>query len=293
VLAFATIDDVAGVLIIAFFYSSEIAWPPLALAGAALAAVAALSAARVRSIAVFALLGVVVWFCVLRSGVHATIAGVLLGLLVPTRTQLDPDVFETNVEDFTREFQASRAEERALLAEGDPDDADRDALFEGRERREALLGRLEEQIEMMEAPSERLVHRINPWVSYAVLPVFALANAGVALSAESLARTAQDALAWAVAAALVVGKPVGIFGFAWLAAKTRLAHLPQDVGWHHVVGMGLLAGIGFTVSLFIGQLAFPDDAEALDAAKVAILAASLVAGLAGYGALRWAAARDA
>jgi NhaA family Na+:H+ antiporter len=265
VLAFAALDDVLGVLIIALFYSSEISWLALGLAGVLLCATGGLRALMVRGTALFVLIGVAVWLCVLQSGVHATIAGVVLGLLAPTRPSVAPDAFTDRAEALVHELRGADENER-----------------------DALLGELEERLEGLESTSERLAHLVNPWVSYAILPLFALANAGVEFSAESIGSLAESPAAWGVAGGLLVGKPLGILAFSWIAVALGLARLPEGVGWRHVIGMGLLGGIGFTVSLFIGELAFRGDRELLDSAKVAILLGSALAGAAGWVVLRTA-----
>ena len=221
-LALAIADDIGAVAVIALFYTAELTPLGLVVALGGLATCVLLARAGVRSYGVYLLVGAVVWYATLQSGVHATIGGVLLGLLTPAR----PD--------------------------------------EGEEH----------------SPIDDLVHRLHPWVAFVIMPVFALCNAGVALDASSLGDAQAQRVAAGVALGLLLGKPVGITLVSWLAVRLGVAELPRGVGWFQIVAAGLLAGIGFTVALFIAALAF-DDASLVAAAKVGILAASLLATLGG------------
>jgi len=236
-LALAIVDDLGAIIVIAVFYSGgiELAW----LAGAAgvFAVVAALGALRVRSVAVYLALGVVAWVAVFESGVHATIAGVVLGFLVPMR--LDDGA--------AADIEAPAGERRSVL--------------------------------------DRIEHDLHPWTSYGVLPIFALANAGIALDGGAIGDALRSPVSGGVALGLVVGKPAGILSFAWAATRLRLATLPAGVRWPQLGAVAVVAGIGFTVSLFISGLAF-SDARQVDDAKMAILAASCLMGIAGYAAVR-------
>ena len=204
---------------------------------------------------------------VLKSGIHATVAGVLLGALTPTRPTFSHEEFAKESEELLAEYRAS------LITEGD-------------ERTETILGELEELIQGTESPLERLERIVHPWSSYVILPVFALVNAGIPISADGIREAASNQVTLGVVLGLVVGKVVGITLFPWVASRFGLAELPDAVSWTHVVGIGLLGGIGFTVAIFIAGLAFNDVALVNDA-KMGIIGASLVAGLAGYALLRF------
>jgi len=295
VLAFATVDDVGGVLVIALAYSSSVDLLALGVAGGLLAVFLALRVLGVRNLGLYVLSGVALLFAMHFSGVHTTIAAVALGFLTPARPSVDREEFreraEQVVEQLAEALDREREEHEAVDAAkaGGGEDEDRQheevehelAESEAREAQEALLGSMEELTVGTEAPTDRLVRKLNPWVGYLVLPLFALSHAGLVLRGESLTESAQHPVALGVAAGLVLGKPLGILLFAWVAVRLGLAELPGAVRWHHVVGIGFLAGIGFTVSLFIAELAVQEEA-ALTAAKLGVLAASVLAGLAGW-----------
>ncbi|MGE3620164.1 MAG: Na+/H+ antiporter NhaA [Acidimicrobiia bacterium] len=256
-LALAIVDDLGAVAVIALFYTDDLdpLWGLAALAG--LAAVAVLRRAGVRYLPAYLVLGAGVWLATLGSGVHATIAGVALGLLTPARPLLSAPDADRIAGRLTADPQVTAAAVRA-------------ASFDLRES---------------VAPTERLAGLLHPWTSYVVVPLFALANAGVDLSPDRLGDALGSPVTAGVAAGLVLGKPVGIL--LALSAVRRLgwADLPDGVGPRHLLGMAVLAGVGFTVSTFIAGLAF-DGAALVDEAKVGILTASLVAASAGALVLR-------
>jgi NhaA family Na+:H+ antiporter len=254
-LAVAVIDDIGAITIIAVFYSDAIAVEWLAVAGVGLTAVAALWRIHVRYLGAYVALGLVVWFATLESGVHATIAGVALGLLTPARPFQPPAAVSAS------------AYEVADATSDEPDDPDADAH---EWRRLAWLSR--EAI----SPLARIEHALHPWTSYVVLPLFALANAGIALDRDAIDAAVDAPVTLAVVVGLVVGKTAGLLLGTVLATRLGLAQLPAGVGWRHVTGVGALAGIGFTVSLFIASLAY-DDPALQAAAKVGILVGSAIA----------------
>ena len=179
-------------------------------------------------------------------------------------------------EEFAEEADGLLAEYRTSLVTGD------------RERCEAILGEIEEISQATEAPLERLERLIHPWASYVILPMFALANAGIEFSVEGLRQAASSSVTIGVIGGLVVGKLVGITLFPWVASRLGIVELPRSISWMHVAGVGLVGGIGFTVAIFVTGLAFDDHAIVVNA-KMGILVASLVAGIGGYGLLRFAA----
>ncbi len=262
-LGVAVIDDIGAIVVIAVYYTDaiEFAWLAAALCG--LLVMAALQRVHVRHMLPYVVLGLFIWFCTLESGVHPTISAVAIGLLTPAHPFQDPA---------TVSAEAVRIANETV---DEPDEPDADA---GLWRRLAWLSR--EAI----SPLTRVENSLHEWSSFLVLPIFALANAGIALDAESLEAATETPIALAVALGLVVGKTLGLTLGVVLAVKLGLSLLPSGVRWAHVVGVGALAGIGFTVSLFIAGLAYTDPAE-LEAAKIGILGGSVVAAVIGLAAL--------
>lgn len=279
-LAFAAIDDVFGLLVIAVAYTVSL--EPWYLAAAAVAYLLILGLLRLRWVAPipYVLLGIVVWIGVFGSGVHPTIAGVAVGLLLPTSSRLSERRFAERVQQPLDQFKEAR-----VAAE----EAEDDTVAEQQHRRaQKRLGYIHEMTAATDEAAERLVRILTPWVSYIVLPLFALSNVRIHFSAELLAEAIRSPLAGGVIAGLALGKPIGFLGATWLATRLGAARLPEGISWRMVLGIGGLAGIGFTLSLFIAELAFVDPAET-ELAAVAILAASLIAALFGY-LMLWSAA---
>jgi NhaA family Na+:H+ antiporter len=256
-LALAIVDDIGSILVIAAFYASDIEPGWLLAAAGALATVALVRWRGVRYMPVYAVLGLAVWFATHESGVHATIAGVALGLMTPAR----PLMPEVDADRVAGELSGDSAVSAAEV---------RDISF-----------RIRESVPV----AERLQDLLHPWTSFVVVPLFALANAGVEVSSSALADAATSPVTLGIIAGLVVGKTVGVAGAVALGRRLGLGVLPPGVTMQHVVGMGGLAGIGFTVSLFVAGLAFTDAALA-DQAKLGILAASALAAAVGAVVLR-------
>jgi NhaA family Na+:H+ antiporter len=252
-LALAIVDDLGAVLVIALFYTANLDGGALLLSflvwGGALA-YGRLGAAKPLG---FALIGLVMWYFMLKSGVHATIAGVLMALAVPLRHRLSS--------------QQLQQELRPLMGQGG-----------GFEQVETVIQHLEDVLAKAHSPLHEIEHSLAPYVAFVIMPVFAFFNAGVALAGG--AAGPLSAVSIGAFVGLLIGKPVGVAGCAWLAVKTGLTRLPPDANWPGMIGVGLLAGIGFTMSLFIANLAFGPAPE-LDQAKIGVLAASVVAALAG------------
>ena len=257
VTALAIVDDIFAVIIIAVFYTSEINYTSMAIGVAGLCLSVLASALGVRKPAVYALIGVVVWFGVLNSGVHATIAGILLAFTIPARTYLDKPTFLKR-----SRFLLDKWEEATPHS------------FE----EQTIVQTLEEQLTRVESPLHRIERSLQPWVSFLVVPLFAFANAGVNFG-SNFSGAVTSRLALGVAIGLFVGKPLGISLFSWLAVKAGIAVRPA-IGWRQIFGAAWLCGIGFTMSLFVATLAFEGGAE-LEVSKVAILAASVAAGICG------------
>ncbi len=266
-LALAIVDDIGAILVIALFYSTGISWHALGAAAGILAVIVAMIRGGVRSPHAYLVASLAFWAAMLGSGVHATLAGVILGATTPIRPWFSLDSFQRSAGKLLRRFRRS-------LELGDFD------------RSEAIMGQVEELSRGTESPLDRRLRQVCPWSSYAVLPLFALANSGVALDSGSLARASSSGITWGILLGLVVGKPLGIVGFAWLAARLRVAAPPEGATWGQVAGVGMVAGIGFTVSLFVSGLAFGDPRQVADA-KIGILVASALAGVLGFAFLNW------
>jgi NhaA family Na+:H+ antiporter len=269
-LALAIADDIGAILVIAVFYSQGVYWPALGAASLILVVILAMNRGGVRSTNAYLVASLVFWVAMLASGVHATIAGVILGALTPMRPWFSLYSFEKSAGRLLRRF-------RRVLGVGDFD------------RAESLMGQMEELSRGTESPLDRRLRQVHPWSSYIVLPLFALANSGVALSAQSLGHAATDPITWGIVLGLVVGKPLGILGLARLAVALRLARPLEGATWGQILGVGMVAGIGFTVSLFVTGLAF-EEASQVNHAKIGVLAASGLAGVLGLLVLRFQAA---
>ncbi|HEX8231613.1 MAG TPA: Na+/H+ antiporter NhaA [Chloroflexia bacterium] len=264
--AIAIIDDLIAVLVIAFFYSSELDFGALGTGFAFLGVLLLMNALGIRAIPLYALIGVLVWVAFLQSGVHATIAGVLVALMIPVRTRINQETFLRRARSILDNFEDSSKREPY-------------SILQDQEQQSAVL-ELEELSEAVQAPLQKMEHTLHNWVAFLIMPVFALANAGVALSAEAL-RGETLPVALGIMAGLLIGKPIGLFGATWLAVKTGLVTLPRGITWRHITALACLGGIGFTMSLFVATLAFGGN-ELLETAKLGILAASLIAGTAGF-----------
>ncbi len=258
VTALAIVDDIIAVLVIALFYTERIQFVSLAAALGGIALSFGANALGVRKPAIYAFLGVCVWAAVLQSGVHATIAGVLFALTIPARTYINRDHFLKRGRGLLDRFESA------------PPDS-----FE----EHAAIHTLEEQCELVESPLHRIEHRLQPWVVFFVMPIFAFSNAGVHILGN-VAAAAKNSVSLGVALGLFLGKPVGISLFAWAATKTKLATRPTTVSWGQIFGASWLCGIGFTMSLFIAILAF-GEGSLLDMSKIGTLAGSVAAAICG------------
>jgi NhaA family Na+:H+ antiporter len=263
--ALAIVDDLLAVTVIAVFYSSGTSVVALGAAFGILLALVAVNRLGVRRPLPYVLLGIGLWIAILQSGIHATVAGVLLAMTIPARTRIDPP-------DFVGRAHGLIANLRSDLG-GDPD-----------AKHHAALGELEDLTEIAQAPMLRMEHALHPWVAFLIVPLFALSNAGVPILRDPVA-VAMEPLVVGVLAGLIVGKQTGITLAAWLVVRSGRASLPHGVSWRHIYGAAWLGGIGFTMSLFVGDLAY-GESEALALSKIAILVASVIAGAIGYLILR-------
>jgi NhaA family Na+:H+ antiporter len=260
-LALAIADDIGAIVVIALFYTSDISLGWLSIALALLVLIGIGQRVGIRSMVFYGSTAVAVWFAMLESGVHATIAGVALGLLTPARSFYSSAEFEDKARSILDTYPI-----------GDTPEDDEKSDYEA----ELLSAIATESI----PPLNRLENRLLPWVSYLIVPLFALANAGVDFRALNPADVVVNPIAVGVAIGLLVGKTAGISLFTWVAVRTGLGRLPAGTTWRQIVGVGALGGIGFTVSLFITNLAFADR-QLADMARVGILAGSLLAGIVG------------
>ena len=268
--ALAIADDLGAVLVIAIFYTASISWASLAVGAVFLLALIGLNRARVYATMPYALLGIGLWLAFLKSGIHPTIAGVLLALTIPTRSPPNTRTLLAQVVSLLEGFNLP-PEWRA-----EPDS-----------QRQATINTLQVVSDRMRSPAQRLEHDLNPWSTYLILPLFALANAGVVLSGAGAGGQLSlfSPVSLGILCGLVLGKPLGVSLFSWLAVRLGWAELPAGVGWTQLFSASWLAGIGFTISLFITNAAFGDPALRADAKLAILIAATLAAGL-GWGLLR-------
>ncbi|MCG6947234.1 MAG: Na+/H+ antiporter NhaA [Deltaproteobacteria bacterium] len=264
--AFAIADDLGAVMIIAFFYTKEIVWSYLIVCIFFVFGLAVANFLWIRSTLLYALLGLGVWIAVLGSGVHPTVAGFVVAMFIPARGKYDTDQFVKKVREIMDEFQC---EEQScgysiLLDQGHL----------------SAVHALELACHDVETPLQRMEHSLHPWIAFGLLPVFAFANAGLSLEGVNLTSIFAHPATIGIALGLLIGKPVGITLFSFLAVKTNIAVLPTGVRWSHIIGAGMLGGIGFTMSLFVSNLSF-FSAELLNYSKLGILLGSILSAIAG------------
>ena len=273
--ALAIADDIGAVLVIALFYTAVLDLKALLLGLVLIVALAAFNRLGARRPYIYIALGLAVWLCFLRSGVHATVAGVLVAMTIPARTRIDTGEFSDRGRRILDAFDAAGPEGENILTN---------------RGQQAAIVELEDTAEAAQAPLQWIEHGLQPWVSFVIIPLFALANAGVELGGE-VAHAFGSRVTLGVLLGLLVGKPLGITLFAWLATRLRVAALPDGCGWRQLLGVAVLGGIGFTMSLFVTGLAFRDEGLVTEA-KVGIFAASLGAALIGWVLLRRGQPRD-
>ena len=265
--AFAIVDDLGAVLIIALFYSSDIKWMLILIAFAILGVLFLLTMRGLYSKYLLVVLGVVVWLLFLKAGIHPTIAGVLLAFTVPIHRKVKIPEFMEALDELQEKIIKAPRQENGLLSKAQIEHIDN----------------LEEWTTEVQSPLQRMEHKLHDWVAYVIMPVFALSNAGVTVSTDT---ALNMNLILGIALALIVGKAVGIFLMSNLALRLGISKLPDGVSRMQILGVSFLAGVGFTMSIFIANLAFKDNPGLLDSAKVGILIGSLIAGLTGFLILR-------
>lgn len=263
--AFAIVDDIGAVLVIAFFYTEQIAWSMLLLAFILLGVLLIIKQLHVRSATVYLLFGVVIWYFFLKSGVHPTVAGILVAFLIPSNNRIRMREFVAETRSSINEFLDAKANAtRQFLAK----------------RQLQAITEIEDYVDKVQPPLQRLEHSLHPYVAFAIMPIFALANAGVVF--DSSEGPLMNTVTWSIFFGLVLGKVIGIVLFSWIGVQLKMASLPEGTKWIHLVGLGFLGGIGFTMALFIANLAYVKAPELLTSAKIGILAGSAIAGISGY-----------
>jgi len=273
-LTLAIVDDLGAIVVIAVFYTSNLSFGWLAIAVACIAGALVMNRADIRSLVPYFLLAAFCWFALHESGVHATLAGVAFGLATPSHAFFRPKHFGPRARDLVSQVEQSRAAEGRVNDDEDEEGLEAEAL------NQLITLSAESQ-----APLDRLEHRLLPWTTFVIVPIFALANAGVQVSWDDLINAFSDSVTLGVLFGLVVGKPIGIFLFSLVAVRLGIGKKPAGASWLQVLGVAMLGGVGFTVALFVTELAFEPGALA-DQAKIGILAASAIAGTIGYLFLR-------
>jgi NhaA family Na+:H+ antiporter len=265
--ALAIVDDLGAVVVIALFYTEQLDVSMLLLAAALLALLVSFNFGGIRRPLPYFLIGILLWLALLKSGVHATLAGVLTALTIPARPKYDPELFSQRVKQLVARFDASNRPGISIM---------------NNQELRAIVHTLEKGVKLVETPLQRLEHGLHLPVAFLVIPVFAFFNAGIPLQMDTLAATFSHPVTLGVMLGLVVGKFIGIAGVSWLALKLGFGQLPAGTTMSQIVGVALLGGIGFTMSIFIAELGFAGQPQLLLMAKTGILAASLLAGVAGY-----------
>ncbi|MBZ0198835.1 MAG: Na+/H+ antiporter NhaA [Ignavibacteriaceae bacterium] len=263
--ALAIVDDIGAVLVIAVFYSSEISLIALGIAAGLILLLILLNKLGVRSILIYSVVGFILWLAFLKSGIHATIAGVLLAFTIPAYSRLNTKEFLDKGNYLLKEFDYA-GEEGANILTNEP--------------RQSIVQELKSGVAKMMTPLQIFEHGLHPWVSFFIMPVFALANAGVGFSSDFFDHLVSP-VSVGIIAGLFAGKQLGIFSFSWLAVKLGIAAKPNGVTWKLIYGAAVMAGIGFTMSLFISNLAFADELL-VKISKVGILTASFLSGVIGF-----------
>ena len=262
----AVADDIIAILVIAIFYghSPSLLW--LGLAAVVLVVLVLMNRNHIYSLFPYLLVGAVLWYCVFMSGVHSTIAGVLLAFTIPSGSRVNLKGFITWSGGKVREAREIYDEETPVMAQGD--------YLE-------TVSSLSKVARQVVPPATRLEHKLYPWVYFGILPLFALTNADVALVGADMGALFANPVLYGVFFGLVVGKPLGIMAFSFLVVKLKVASLPENVNWMHMLGASILGGVGFTMAIFVANLAFTDELL-VTTAKLGILAASFVAGVLGF-----------
>ena len=266
-IALAIVDDLGAVAVIALFYTNEINQEALLYAATFTLLLLFLNLGGIRRPLPYATVGIMLWTAMLASGVHATIAGIIVAFVIPIRPKFEPQVFIDRVKDSSAKMRESVVENPDIIHNN---------------HFRSLVTSLGDGVQLVQAPAQRLEHSLHLPVAYLVIPIFALANAGIPIDFSGFSAYLSHPIALGVLAGLLLGKPVGIAGFTWITVKLGWAELPRGLTMRHIFGVGLLGGIGFTMSIFIADLAFAGSTDDLLMAKTGILLASAAAGLGGF-----------
>jgi Na+:H+ antiporter, NhaA family len=265
VLALAIVDDLCAVLVIAVFYTSNISFTSLLIGAALIVLLMIMNKIGVRNLLLYTLVGVALWLAFLKSGIHATVAGVLLAFTIPVSSRINTKKFKNETESLLKDFDDAGEHGNNVLRNSE---------------RLNIVDQIENNCEKILTPLQRFEHGLHPWVSFFIMPIFALANAGVTIG-DGLGSALVHPVSLGIILGLFLGKQIGVFGFSFLAVKFKLASAPEGVSWKKIYAASILAGIGFTMSLFIANLAF-NSPDILNISKVGILTASLLSGIVGF-----------
>ncbi len=274
--AFAIVDDIGASLVIAFFYTESITWSALGIASLFLVCLVICNVTGVRRSSPYVFLSVLLWLCFLKSGVHPTIAGILAALTIPARPRLQSDEFLISTRMLLDRIEEKRAEEANVLKN---------------KEKHAMISDVEMASKLTQTPLKRFENSLHHWITFFIMPVFALANAGITFDGGLLSKLTHT-VTIGILVGLILGKQIGVTLFAWLAVKLGWARPPRGVSWPMLYGLSWLGGVGFTMSLFITNLAYGRSSENLDDAKVGILLGSAIAGLGGSLTVWWTLPRE-
>ncbi len=240
VLALAIVDDIGAVLVIAIFYTSQISLTSLMIGAGLIVLLVIMNRMGMRNLLIYTIVGIALWLAFLKSGVHATVAGVLLAFTIPASARINTKKFTDETESLIKDFNDSGEHGKDVLTNA---------------RRLSIVDQIENNCEKILTPLQRFEQGLHPWVSFFIMPVFALANAGVEIGSGFISSLSHP-VSLGIILGLFFGKQIGVFGFSYLAVKLKLASKPEGVSWKKIYAASLLAGVGFTMSLFIGNLAF-------------------------------------
>ena len=265
--ALAIVDDLGAVMVIALFYTESLNMMALLIAAIMVALLLALNLGGIRRTAPYVLLGLILWVAMLKSGVHATLAGIFLAFTIPMRPKYDPVRFLQQFSDLVTKIKTAYRAETNIIKN---------------DQLRTHFQSLGEGIQLVQAPAQVLEHKLHIPTAYFILPIFSLANAGILVDATSLTSLVTNPISLGISAGLIFGKLIGIAGFSWIVVKLGFASLPSDLNFKHIIGAGFMGGIGFTMSIFIAELGFAHSPEDILMAKTGILFASLVTGILGF-----------
>ncbi len=272
--AFAIVDDLGAVLIITIFYNTGINFNFLIIGLGLYLILILFNQLKIRNYHVYIIMGFIIWYILLRSGIHPAIAGVLIAFSIPLRRKIRIPVFKRRMNDNLNEFSGKAGNYKILL--------NKEQL--------SAIDNMEDEIDKVQSPLQFLEHKLHGFVTYLVIPLFALANAGIIIKTFSVEEI-FNSLSLNVELSMVLGKLTGLAVFTWIGVKLGIAALPENIRWVHIIGLGLIGGMGFTMSLFISNLAFTDPGF-LNYAKLGILTGSLISGLLGFLVLRFSLSKQ-